>query len=234
MKAVLFDLDGTLLPMDNDEFTKCYMLLLGKKFAELGYDAQQAVKGVWNGLRQMVMNQGEQTNEEAFWEGFLTVMGTEMLHSIEDLNELLISFYEHEFQQASTATTPSSIAKKLIDEARNAGCRIILATNPIFPKVAVLQRLSWIGLTASDFDDITTYETSHFCKPNPSYYTEILERNNLQAEDCLMVGNDVKEDILPAASLGIKTYLAIDHQIGDAAEATADRCGLLAELFSIA
>ena len=37
-KTVLFDLDGTLLPMDQDAFTKGYFTLLVQKLAPHGYD----------------------------------------------------------------------------------------------------------------------------------------------------------------------------------------------------
>lgn len=215
VKAILFDLDGTLLPMDNDYFTKCYLKLLGKKFYELGYDGEKAVKGVWNGLKHMVGNDGSKSNEEAFWKGFDQVMANDMKHDRAQLNTLLIGFYQKEFHDAKAATAPSHIAKGIVKKVKQAGHKVILATNPIFPKEAVLSRLSWIDLTQDDFDHITTYETAHYCKPNPDYYKEILENCMLKPEECMMIGNDVNEDIIPASALQIPTYLVKDYQIGD-------------------
>lgn len=215
VKAVLFDLDGTLLPMDNDYFTKCYLKLLGKKFYELGYDGEKAVKGVWNGLKHMVGNDGSKSNEEAFWKGFDQVMASDMKHERTQLNTLLVGFYQNEFHDAKAATAPSHIAKDIVGKVKEAGHKVILATNPIFPKEAVLSRLSWINLTQEDFDYITTYESAHYCKPNPDYYKEILENCKLKPNECIMIGNDVKEDIIPASSLQIPTYLVKDYQIGD-------------------
>lgn len=231
MKAVLFDLDGTLLPMDNEYFTKCYLKLLGKKFYELGYDGEKAIKGVWNGLKHMVGNDGNISNEEAFWKGFDQVMASEMKHDRTQLNTLLLGFYQNEFHDAKAATTPSHLSKEIVEKVKQAGYQVILATNPIFPKEAVLSRLSWIDLTQEDFDYMTTYETSHYCKPNPDYYKEILENCNLQPEECVMIGNDVNEDIIPTSSLQIPTYLVKDYQIGD--ESGMDTAiGTLAQVIS--
>lgn len=233
MKTILFDLDGTLLPMDNEAFTQFYLGLLGKKFMELGYDGKKAVKGVWKGLQYMVANDGTQSNEDTFWAGFYDVMKDDMIHEHAELNELLLSFYHNEFKEAVAATTPSQDAKQLIEKVKQAGYQVILATNPIFPEAAVTMRLSWIGLTKEDFKDVTTYETSHFCKPSPKYYQEILDRNHLVASDCMMIGNDVKEDIVPASSLGIKTFLVNEYQIGSCDDEIDTASGRLLDVLTL-
>ena len=213
--TVLFDLDGTVLPMDNEYFTHYYLNLLGKKFLELGYDAEASIQGVWNGLKHMVKNYGSLSNEQAFWNGFSAIMEQKMKHSKEELNTLLLSFYQSEFHEAKVATSPNDVAAEIVHGVKALGKKVVLATNPIFPKQAVLTRLSWIGLTEDDFDYITTYENSHYCKPNPAYYEEICKECNISQADCVMIGNDVSEDMIPAASLQMKTFLVKDHQIGD-------------------
>ena len=52
--TVLFDLDGTLLPMDNDVFTKVYFKLLVQKLAPYGYEQQELVDAIWSGTAAMV------------------------------------------------------------------------------------------------------------------------------------------------------------------------------------
>ena len=89
------------------------------------------------------------------------------------------------------------------------GIRVALATNPIFPAVATESRIRWAGLSPEDFELYTTYENIGYCKPNLDYYREILRRLNLTAEDCMMVGNDVREDMV-AAQLGMETFLLTD------------------------
>ena len=162
LKAILFDLDGTLLPLDNDRFVEIYLSNLARHSAAWGYDPATIVKTIWKSTGAMVKNDGSQTNEQAFWAD-----------------------------------------------------KVILATNPIFPDSAVESRLSWIGLNTSDFDDITTYTNCSFSKPNPKYFASILEKHGLQPEECLMVGNNVGEDILPAAAVGIPTLLITDCLINE-------------------
>ena len=69
--------------------------------------------------------------------------------------------------------------------------------------------MQWADVDSSDFEYITTYENSHYCKPNPQYYTEILQVIGCKAGDCLMVGNDAKEDLI-AEEAGLHTFLLTD------------------------
>ena len=65
--TVLFDLDGTLLPMDQDVFVKDYFSRIAAKVAPAGYDPKQLIDTIWRGTAAMVKNDGSKTNEEAFW-----------------------------------------------------------------------------------------------------------------------------------------------------------------------
>jgi hypothetical protein len=49
LTTILFDLDGTLLPMDNEAFTKGYFKLLAAKLAPHGYEPKQLVDAIWAG-----------------------------------------------------------------------------------------------------------------------------------------------------------------------------------------
>ena len=61
----------------------------------------------------------------------------------------------------------------------------------------------------ADFDLISTFDDFCVSKPNPDYFREVLRRIGLNAEDCIMVGNDVDEDMV-AESIGMKTFLLTD------------------------
>ena len=100
-------------------------------------------------------------------------------------------------------------AAEAVRLAKEIGFRVVLATNPIFPAVATESRIRWAGLTPADFELYTTYENIGFCKPNPSYYLEITSRLNVAPEECLMVGNDVTED-MAAKSAGMEVFLLTD------------------------
>ena len=206
--ALLFDLDGTLLPMDNDEFTGVYFHYLAEKMAAYGYEKDKLIDGVWAGTAAMVKNDGSKTNEKVFWERFSQIFGEKALEDY----EIFEAFYKEEFQNAKSACGYDERAAKAIRLAKEKGLRLILATNPIFPAVATYSWIKWAGLAAEDFELITTYENIGFCKPNPEYYKEIMDRQGLTPGECVMIGNDVGEDMI-AKKLGMDVFLLTDHMI---------------------
>lgn len=205
IKNILFDLDGTLLPMDQDKFANGYFSRLVKKLAPLGYDPQKTVDGIWAGTAAMVKNNGGITNEEAFWLKFEEFFGKEALRDKPVFDE----FYRNEFNDVKSDCDFNPAAAETVKELKEKGFKLILATNPIFPAVATESRIKWAGLDKADFELYTTYENSHYCKPNPAYYGEILEKLSLNPAECLMVGNDAAEDGA-AQKLGIKVFLLTD------------------------
>lgn len=205
LTTVLFDLDGTLLPMDQDEFVAGYFGLLARKAAPYGYEAKRLINTVWAGTAAMVRNDGSCTNEEAFWRRFAEEYGEERLRDKAVFDE----FYANEFAGARSCCGFNPAAAELVRACRRDGLRVLLATNPIFPAVATETRIRWAGLEPDDFELITTYESDRFCKPNLDYYRDILRRTGVPAAECLMVGNDVTED-MAAASLGMNVFLLTD------------------------
>ena len=203
--TVLFDLDGTLLPMDQDEFVKAYFGLLAKKLAPHGYDPQALIAGIWKGTGAMVKNDGSRTNEQAFWDCFCGIMGE---HCRAD-EPIFDEYYHKEFQAVQKVCGHTPQASRVIACCKAKGLTPVLATNPIFPAIATESRARWAGLDLADFALYTTYENSSFCKPNPKYYLQILEKLGRQPEECLMVGNDVTEDMV-AETLGMQVFLLTD------------------------
>ena len=203
--TVLFDLDGTLLPMDQDEFVRAYFKLLAKKLAGHGYDPQALLGNIWAGVEAMVKNTGEVNNEEAFWRTFDAIYGEGVRKDI----PIFEDYYRNEFQQVQQVCGFNPQAAQVICYVKEKGLRTVLATNPLFPVVATESRIRWAGLKKEDFEVITTYENSRHCKPNPDYYLDIIEEIGVKPEECLMVGNDVKEDMV-ANSLGMKVFLLTD------------------------
>ena len=105
------------------------------------------------------------------------------------------------------------MAKDMIFAARANNRKVVLATNPVFPMAAQLERISWIGLEKSDFDLITSYENSNFCKPNPKYYLDICDKIGVAPENCLMIGNDESDDMKGASMAGMECFLVTDNRI---------------------
>ncbi len=205
IEMVLFDLDGTLLPMDQDVFIEKYMGLLAQKMAPYGYDPKHLVGAVWQGTEAMVKNTGEKTNEEVFWERFRDVFGPDVMKDL----PLFEEFYASDFALTRTTCGFAPEAAGIIALLKEKGLRVALATNPLFPAIATVQRIRWAGLDPDDFELVTTYENSRHCKPNPDYYREVAQKLGVKPENCLMIGNDARED-MAAEKVGMKTFLLTD------------------------
>jgi HAD superfamily hydrolase (TIGR01549 family) len=153
----------------------------------------------------MVKNNGVCTNEETFWRVFTAMLGKHVREEEPYLQE----FYRNEFQEVKAVCGYAPKAAEIVRNLKARGFRVILATNPLFPAIATKSRIHWAGLQPEDFDLITTYENSCYCKPNPAYYEEILNVLGVSGDECVMVGNDVSEDMV-AERLGMKTFLLTD------------------------
>ena len=189
---------------------KYYFGALAQKLVPLGYDKDTLVNNVWAGTKAMITNDGSKPNEEAFWDTFCILAGRDCRPDI----PVFDAFYRNEFIAAKNACQPTTKAKEVINFIKSSGRHLILATNPLFPHVATENRVHWAGLSTEDFELITTYENSSYCKPNPKYYTEILEKTGLAPEECLMVGNNAEEDMI-AETLGMKVFLLTDCLINE-------------------
>lgn len=205
MNTVLFDLDGTLLPMNEEQFTKVYFKELCTTLAPTGFDQDTLVKVIWTGTKAMVKNDGMATNDQRFWDTFEQLLDCDVVK----MRNMCDAFYGDQFDRVKVVTSPAPHSAEVVRTLKQRGFKVVLATNPIFPMVAVETRLKWVGLTTADFDLITTYETSHFCKPNLEYYREILKNIDREPQDCLMVGNNVGEDMC-FAQLGGQVFLLND------------------------
>ena len=205
IKNVLIDLDGTLLPMNQDEFLNGYFKVIGKKFKD--YDVQKIMVSLNKGINAMLHNDGVATNEKVFWEVFFNDLDND-----EKIADIFLDMYKNEFQSLIKYTKPTLKAKKLVDLIKRKGLNIYVCTNPLFPTIATYSRLKWANLNPEDFNHITTYENSSYCKPNINYYIEVLEKFDLDPKECIMIGNDVLEDLV-VNKLGIKTFLLTDNLI---------------------
>lgn len=207
IKNILFDLDGTLLNMESQEnFIKLYFEALCKRFCKpLGLSPDELTKGVWKATGDMFYNDGGCTNREIFWSSFSQVCKADMLKYEKDFDD----FYKNHFVYAKRATGDNPYAGDCVELLKQKGYRLVLATNPVFPYAATESRIKWAGVNPENFELVTVYENSCFCKPNPKYYAEILQKLGMNAEECLMAGNDVDEDMC-TADMGMETYLVTD------------------------
>ncbi|QNO15636.1 HAD family hydrolase [Alkalicella caledoniensis] len=227
-KAVLFDLDGTLLHLDTESFLGKYIKALSLKVKD-HIPMEKFPKYLLESTHVMVTdNDGAKTNEEVFMEHFFKItQGDE-----KKLRPVFDSFYVEQFPALGDEYTGHPKAKEVIEHCKQKGLKIVLATNPVFPKAAILERLRWAGLSSEDFDVISCYEDMHFCKPNKNYFQELLDIIDVAPEHALMVGNDCQEDMV-AGELGIKTFLVKDFIIDRGGQCHPDYQGDLGDITKI-
>ena len=200
--TLLFDLDGTLVPYWQDAYLSTYLKSVAAVFVRAGYEPKPAVKALMESCYAMIKNDGSRTNRDAFFADFRQRLGEEVL----SLEPALDAYYRTDFSVVKTACGEERDCRPLIDALRQKGYRLVVATNPLFPLCAIETRLSWVGLVPEDFAYITVYDNSRFCKPNIDYYRDLLDTLGVRADRCLMIGNNIAEDMI-AEKAGMKVFL---------------------------
>lgn len=207
-RAVFFDLDGTLLPMDVEEFMEAYMAKLGAYVAAHGADPHAFGAGMKAGIKAMARHSGDVTNEQAFFEAFYSCVDKDAV----DWTALFEDFYENHFPSIGEVVAANPAAARAVKALAEKGYTLVLTTMPMFPLTAVRSRLAWAGVDPDLFSRITTFENSASIKPNLTYYAENLAATGLAGRDVLMVGNNTVED-LAALDMGTDAYLVTDFLI---------------------
>lgn len=201
--TILFDLDDTLIGNDMDTFLKVYLKELSQYIQDI--PPQQFISELLSATGKMAANrQPGQTLEEAFDGAFYPAIG----QTKEDLGERIEHFYKNIFPGFEYLTQPRPEAAALVRKVMEKGADVVIATNPLFPRMATQHRLNWAGLPVErfPFKIVTSYEDFHFAKPNPAYYMEILARLGYPGRPAVMVGNSWEDDIRPAELVGLPTF----------------------------
>lgn len=229
IKAVLFDLDDTLLENNMDRFLAHYLPMLAEYMGDL-VDPDLFVRELLASTQIMLAHQDTSvSNEEAFWSTFCGRTGMERARLEPQLNK----FYREEFGRLRSITRRRPAAAQSVRICLERKLKVVVATNPLFPRSAVEQRMAWAGVPANEFDFalITTYENMHAAKPHPAYYQEILDWVGVQASEALMVGDDWRNDIVPANRLAMHTYwVSSGCEAQPEPPVTLDGCGSLDDL----
>jgi len=227
LKAILFDLDGTLLDINMEIFLQHYFAEMMQKAREWGYqEVKKLAEQVYLSTDVMIADRSSTLNEESFMAHFLAAWA----HPEQDTRDFFDAFYSQAYPRLHPYCKPLPGVPEMMQCIFDRGFKVVIATNAVFPLTAIKQRLDWGGIGHFPYSLITSYEVMHYCKPHLEFYREICEKIGVQPEECLMVGNDVGED-LPAGQTGMKTYL-VEDQLIDKGESnlTPDWRGTLSDL----
>ncbi|NLG99823.1 MAG: HAD hydrolase-like protein [Chloroflexi bacterium] len=208
--TLLIDLDDTLLTNNIETFLPAYLKALGRHMVD--YVAPESMTHhLMRATKAMVTNNTADLSLERSFDGvFYPAIG----RTKEELQTVIEKFYDDVFPQLQPLTSPRPEAVKLVEGALHQGHTLVVATNPLFPKKAILHRLRWAGLDPDEinFALITTYECFHYAKPNPAYFAEILAQLGWPSQPAVVIGNSLEDDLIPAACLGLPVYWVIEPQ----------------------
>ncbi len=207
INTILFDLDGTLLPMNLDAFMNLYFGSLAKHFTDK-HDLESFIALIWGATKAMIANTEHRTNEEVFMEALRLSVNEQL----EEYQSRFTHFYQTDFDAVRQSVARNEDILLAVKMLKEKGYKLVIATNPMFPRLAIQKRIGWAGLDIEDFSYVTSFEDNHYCKPQPKFYQEVLSEVGKTASECLMVGNDTYEDLI-AGKLNIATYLIEDHAI---------------------
>ena len=229
IKAVLLDLDNTLLGNDPEPFTRRYLAVLDD-FVRQRLGTPSILEALMSGTRAILTDPDPlRTNAEKFYDAFMPLVPTDRAAFAAAMQD----FYAQLYPQLEGLTHCRPGACRLVESLASAGYTIVIATNPLFPYVAVQHRLTWAGIPVDQvpLGLVTTLDNMHFAKPHPAYYEEILARLGLEASEAIMVGDDWEHDILPARAAGLNAFWVCGDGHGCDANAAGqvDGCGSLAD-----
>ncbi len=208
-RAVCFDLDGTLLPMDIDEFMAKYFAGIAAFMTANGQDGERFMAALKAGTKAMATHADDALNSDAFWRTFFEVYGVADLSQQERLQQLSTRYYDEAFPHIGDGFQGDPTAARVIAKLAAKGYPLVLTTMPMFPRAAVEHRLEWAGVDPAAFARITHYGNSKSVKPKQTYYAENLAAMGVAGDEVLMVGNNTMED-LSFLDLGADAYLVTD------------------------
>jgi HAD superfamily hydrolase (TIGR01549 family) len=208
IKAVLLDLDNTLLGNPDDLFAMEYLARVDGFFSDRwGYPALSRVilQGIHNINHARDMGQ---TNIGYMLDLIADATGK----STDDIRADFAEFYQTAYPRLRDCTQTVQLAEALVNELKKQGYAIVIATNPLYPVEAIQQRLTWAGLSddLGDYALVTHAGNMHFAKPDPAYYAEIVARVGVEPDEALMVGDSLRNDIEPARQVGLHTFHITD------------------------
>lgn len=204
MQGILFDLDGTLLDIDIEAFLERYFVALSEAVKGLVSSPDEhalAMKSIHDATGAMMRIHPGETNRETFYRVFKSLTTIDLNDSWRVFEE----FYDEVFPTLGNGIGPAEGARESLNAARECGLKVAVATNPIFPRSAIEDRMNWAGIRPDEVDAITSFEVMRACKPHAEYYRQTCEMIGVEPTQCLMVGDDRMLD-LPASSIGMRTF----------------------------
>jgi FMN phosphatase YigB (HAD superfamily) len=230
IKAVLLDLDNTLLRNPDEVFAPAYLALAEDFFVDYaGYKSMS--RSLLNVIRVLL---GKRDMQRTNTEIALGIISQAVECEIEALEPMFTEFYQAAYPKLRDCVEPVTTAPALVNLLKQRAISVVIATNPIYPWEAIRQRLVWAGLPdqITDYALVTNADNMHFAKPDPAFYAEVVARVGVEPDEAIMVGDSINNDIFPATEVGLHTYHIIDPDSNKATAEIAD-AGTLQQLYEL-
>jgi HAD superfamily hydrolase (TIGR01509 family) len=205
IKAVLLDLDDTLLHTNTDVFVQQYItLMVEQALLRFPQQTDQALRQALRGAVRAAIDQLDPTtsNAQRAANAFTALTGIDA----DEWRELQEGIHLSAYLALGALTNQEPSARPLVDCLQAMGLAVVVATNPIFSESAIRGRLGWAGLADLDFALVTHTGNMHFAKPHPHYYEEILARVGVEPDEAIMVGDHPQFDMQAAHQAGLNTF----------------------------
>ena len=204
IKAVLLDLDNTLLRNPDRQWVAAFRQQWDRHFAER-YGLRQASSALRNAIGSL---NREPATYRANSDTMLDALSLELPLAKEELTAAVAAFYAIDYVRLKAITAPIALAAELVETLLEQNLLVAIATNPLFPEGATRERIDWAGLSGfeSDFAFITHSENMRFSKPSAAYFAETVARVGVEPDETLLVGDSALNDIEPASAIGIHTW----------------------------
>ena len=203
-KALLLDLDDTLLGNPMDEFAPAYFEALARYMAR-EVPATMLLDALMRATVAMEASTGGGPTNEDTCAGILY---PGLSRERAELEPIFERFYVEEFPKLQRLTRRHPVARRLVDWAFASGLQVVIATHPLFPRAAIEERLAWAGVPVTEFQYalVTSYEEMTCGKGHAAYYEEIAQRLGREPGECTMIGDDWERDILSGSAAGCDVY----------------------------
>lgn len=199
-KYLLVDLDGTLLDAWN---VPAHLEFVARTYFALRKHARpsQILTMLYRFGRELEKPPVDLTNYQRGVQIVMENLGV----SEENAKKILKHEVPQIFPKLSRYFYPRRGAKDFVEWARSK-YTLILATNPVWAEEIIRLRLDWAKIEPTVFRSITHAVRMHACKPLKEYYEEIIQQEELNPAECLLIGNDLRQD-LPAVQVGISVFI---------------------------
>ena len=209
ISVLLFDLDNTLIFMDENQFVTSYASNAALYFKDIFPNSKDFIFHLLEGTKYMVSTNSNQTNIEKFFEYFLPKCNG---LSYDVIYKRFYNFYMNDFDNVRNIIQTDAIVPKIFEKVIEKGYKIVIATDPLFPEIATKKRIIWAGLEKylDKITLITHGEQFKASKVRSDYYRQITEMIHAKPDECLMIGNDFFKDGL-ASTIGMKYFQIVSE-----------------------